>query len=80
MRRKRTKNCRCAKCGVTDSIKQITRHHVFPLRLFPDSTAIMFLCEDCHEDVEELLRSFEKKIMRMEQEAILQIQLDWLSK
>lgn len=46
----------CPKCK---EIKMGTRHHVFPKRFFEDP-AILYLCRDCHDDIERLIPTRKK--------------------
>lgn len=42
----------CPKCH---RIKWLTRHHVYPSRFFPRSSAVLYICRDCHDELEALI-------------------------
>jgi len=42
----------CPKCLAE---KPLTRHHVLPRRHFRENSEIVYLCRDCHSDLEKLI-------------------------
>ena len=47
----------CPKCF---KIKYFTGHHVYPKRYFNGNKDKLYLCRDCHDDLEILIKEIER--------------------
>ena len=51
----------CLKCKART---ELSRHHIFPRRFFPEEKATIKLCLDCHADLEEVITALEYRYGR----------------
>ena len=49
----------CPKCG---KLKKLTKHHILPKRYFDNETDTLYICRECHNLLEELIRRMENKL------------------
>jgi hypothetical protein len=68
-------------CPGCDEREDLTRHHIYPLRHWPDSNHIGLLCDPCHSELEGEIRNREKEFGgKLPKNTYLQIFLDFISK
>jgi len=51
----------CPKCF---KIKKLTAHHIFPKRFFGDNNSKLYICRDCHDEIEEIIPRYRKLAKR----------------
>jgi len=56
----KTRNIRYGICPKCMECRQLTRHHIFPLRFFGHSNNVLHICRFCHDEIEEILPKYRK--------------------
>lgn len=62
MRYAKKKKERIGVCPKCFCVRRLTRHHCHPLRFFNRgrNQSILYLCEDCHREIEQILPRYRK--------------------
>ncbi|MDA3815585.1 MAG: hypothetical protein PF549_04430 [Patescibacteria group bacterium] len=55
MRKKRRRGI-CPKCF---KLKRLTKHHILPKRFYKRNDHTIYLCRDCHDEIEVILERLE---------------------
>jgi len=55
---------RTGKCMICKKVKPLTRHHIYKKAVFGENNHIVFICRQCHDRIEFLLRKRENDVLR----------------
>ena len=61
----------CPKCF---QVRKLTRHHALPKRYFGDTNHKLWICRDCHDEIEKIL----PLNIKYEHEQYIEIHKQWL--
>jgi len=56
---------RCPKCGKR---RNLTRHHIVPVKLETGNEASIEICRECHDHIEVTIRYLEYEVLRTSQQ------------
>jgi hypothetical protein len=45
----------CPKCL---EIKNLTKHHIFPKRFFGENDNVLYICRECHNNIESIIPEY----------------------